>query len=321
VLGADHADTLECLSSLGGCLSRVSQFQNAAQVYREVLNGRRRTLGETHPDALLAMRELVVVLLAQQGLDEAQPLLRDLARRLPAKPTGRLPDARWARLTLAEVFARSAEWEQADTAFRSLLQDYPDDFTIATASAMPMLMMENRPAYDERCRLLFERFGDTAHAAQADGLATAALLVPLPVASPEALTRQVEIVGSRHANPAKRHLVEGMAHYRGSNWTAAVTRLAQVRTNATTASLVALSGCFQAMARYQLGDTNGARSALTGSQRIVARTLAQGDLGPEWVGFARCLAVSREAEALLFGKPVSPMLDPATLAAARRTRR
>ena len=52
VQGADHFDTLLARSNLAHYLSGRGDLEEAVALYREVLEGRTRALGETHPSTV-----------------------------------------------------------------------------------------------------------------------------------------------------------------------------------------------------------------------------------------------------------------------------
>jgi len=64
-------------SNLALLLRVQGKLSEAAPLFREALEGRRRTLGNTHPDTLTSLDNFGVLLLFQGKLSEAEPLLRE----------------------------------------------------------------------------------------------------------------------------------------------------------------------------------------------------------------------------------------------------
>ena len=72
VLGDEHADTLQAMSSIGSLYINQGKFQEAEPFYREVLATRRRVLGDEHPDTLESINNMGVWFLNQDQYDEAE---------------------------------------------------------------------------------------------------------------------------------------------------------------------------------------------------------------------------------------------------------
>ena len=56
-------------------------MEEAAPLFREALNGRRRILGDDHPNTLTSINNMAVLLEAQGKLKEAAPLHREVVDR------------------------------------------------------------------------------------------------------------------------------------------------------------------------------------------------------------------------------------------------
>jgi hypothetical protein len=61
-------------------LQGQGKLGEAEPLYREALDGRRRTLGDSHPDTLTSVRSLAIFLEALMQLDEAEALYRELCK-------------------------------------------------------------------------------------------------------------------------------------------------------------------------------------------------------------------------------------------------
>jgi hypothetical protein len=66
-------------------LSNQGRLFEAKPLYRDALEGRRRVLGNDHPNTLTSMNNLAVLLKAQGKLSEVEPLYRDALWRAGAE--------------------------------------------------------------------------------------------------------------------------------------------------------------------------------------------------------------------------------------------
>jgi WD40 repeat protein/tetratricopeptide (TPR) repeat protein len=87
-LGADQPDTFRSLYSRALQYANVRRYAEAELLFRQALEGYRRSLGPDHPDTLACMEELGTTYWMSGRYDEAEPLLRQvleaLRRRLGA---------------------------------------------------------------------------------------------------------------------------------------------------------------------------------------------------------------------------------------------
>src|SRR5206468_12618961 len=58
VLGADHADSLQCAHTLARAYDAVGQSKRSAALYEQILAKRKETLGPDHEDTLHTMNNL-----------------------------------------------------------------------------------------------------------------------------------------------------------------------------------------------------------------------------------------------------------------------
>jgi tetratricopeptide (TPR) repeat protein len=74
VLGADSRETADCAQQLAGLLSRTGRASEAADLYRRVLDIRRRLLGPVHPGVANALHNLALACEAAGHPEEASGL-------------------------------------------------------------------------------------------------------------------------------------------------------------------------------------------------------------------------------------------------------
>jgi tetratricopeptide (TPR) repeat protein len=82
VLGADHADSLDTLESLGKTLAWQGKWTDAQLRFQSLAAGRVRTLGERHPDTLLAHQLATYAAGYQAGLNNDVEGLQNAIVRL-----------------------------------------------------------------------------------------------------------------------------------------------------------------------------------------------------------------------------------------------
>jgi hypothetical protein len=75
VLGEEHPDTLNSISSMGGLLRAQGKLAEAEPLFREALEKYRRVLGEEHPDTLASVSLTVSLKLDQNNAREALDLI------------------------------------------------------------------------------------------------------------------------------------------------------------------------------------------------------------------------------------------------------
>ena len=130
-LGGEHPSTLKSLHQLADLLwykgrqSEAEQpryFQEAEQVYLEVEAGRRKILGDNHPDTLKVQSDIASLYSLQKRLDEAEQLARktlDLqTRALGAEHA----DTRISRVTLQNIYFQQGKFAEAEAIARQVLE-------------------------------------------------------------------------------------------------------------------------------------------------------------------------------------------------------
>jgi serine/threonine-protein kinase len=77
VLGPEHPDTLQSMTSLAQASSRQGRLAEAEALHRETLDIQKRVLGPEHPDTLESMNGVAIVALARGRYAEAEALHRE----------------------------------------------------------------------------------------------------------------------------------------------------------------------------------------------------------------------------------------------------
>lgn len=78
IFGDEHLKTIEAMNSLSITLRVQGEYDEAAQMMKEVLDSRRLILGNEHPDTIIAMNNLAVTLRDQGELEEAAQIMKEV---------------------------------------------------------------------------------------------------------------------------------------------------------------------------------------------------------------------------------------------------
>ena len=78
--GAKHPDTLMSMNNLASVLSRRGKYEEAGEMYRQVLGLKDTVPGKEHPSTLTSMNNLALVLSRQGKYEEAEEMHRQVLR-------------------------------------------------------------------------------------------------------------------------------------------------------------------------------------------------------------------------------------------------
>ena len=73
---------------MANCLHDLGQFSVAEDLQRETIARLRKTLGDSHPDTLIAQANLAITMRAHGQEDEADRLRRQIAAAMARPPLG-----------------------------------------------------------------------------------------------------------------------------------------------------------------------------------------------------------------------------------------
>lgn len=160
--------------------------------------------------------------------------------------------------------------------------------------------------YQQHCRQMLQRFGNTTDVASGWRVAKACLLAPGAV---DDLTIPLTLAGRAvEQDPGVwSWQVQGLTEYRAGRFPAAVDALMKAddigRTSAPHLAAVATTWTALAMAEHQVGRTREARQLLRQATEAVESVWSGGDLGEAWNDWLICRALLREAEPLINAQP------------------
>ncbi|MGO9918200.1 MAG: protein kinase domain-containing protein [Isosphaeraceae bacterium] len=155
-LGPDHPDTLRTLNNLAGAYWSAKQLDKSVPLYEDVLKRREAKLGRQHPDTQVTVANLGVIYKDSGRLNAAIPLLEE-AHHASIK----LPNLRWVRAPLLDVYAKAGRSAEAVKLVQELLADArkispKDSPQLAGALAQSGLTLLQVKAYKEAEPILRE---------------------------------------------------------------------------------------------------------------------------------------------------------------------
>ena len=130
-LGGDHPSTLKALHQLADLLwyegrqiesEQPRYFEEAERLYLEVEAGRRKVLGEEHPDTLKVQSDIASLYSLQKRLDEAEKLARKTLDQQTRVIGAEHPDTRISRVTLQNIYFQQGRFADAEVIARQVLE-------------------------------------------------------------------------------------------------------------------------------------------------------------------------------------------------------
>jgi tetratricopeptide (TPR) repeat protein len=160
-------------------------------------------------------------------------------------------------------------------------------------------------AYWTVCERALSQFEGTADPAVAEQIAKDCLILPPPAGSLERLAKMADIaVAAGPANPSwpSYMFVKGLAEYRQGHFAGALEWMRKVAAQEGVPARTAQAYATMALAEYQLGQTNAARTALAQGLKIPESELANpGRL--DWNDAIIAHSLLREAQRLIMRPP------------------
>lgn len=146
-----HLETA-ILSNLGGVNATMGDFDKAERYFRECLEIRRKTLGDTHTRIALVMGRLAAVLHGAGRLDEAETMARDSAAMYIKLYGHSNPEVNQSYVTLAEIRMERGDFDGAEEWIRRAADVYRQRGGVDPAGAAAALE-EQRGKFKDAERL------------------------------------------------------------------------------------------------------------------------------------------------------------------------
>jgi serine/threonine-protein kinase len=222
------------------------------------------------------------------------------------------PDHVAANGTLGQLYARQGKWKESAGALARVVELAPEDHWPAFALGCVLAELGDLPAYQEHCKMMLTRWGQTADPALAERTAKACLLLPGCVKDPEQLAPLIKTAlsaGEKHEAYNWLLFARGLHDYRRGRFDEALAACRQSRERKPSPELGHMDHCVEAMALHRLGKTDEARKSLAAAKQLFdekAPKVERGDLGFAWHDWLSCQILRREADALIDGKKAEP---------------
>jgi tetratricopeptide (TPR) repeat protein len=273
-------------------LRNKGKAEEAADVYLELLELRRKNLGEKHGRVAETVTELAKVLTVSHNEVQFERLAGDFPK---------------AWITRSEDLAQQGRWSESLAAAVSFLQIEPGEYRGYYHAAPLLVQIGDRAAYEELCAKITTLFAGTTNLATADRMAKACLILPRPGADLKVASElaSVAVAGGQKDSAAKGTMA--LAEYRQGHWDQATDWAMKAAENPSPSSR-AEAYAILAMAQHQSKETEAARASLKKCTETVQTKLPKpedGDLGGDWRGWIYAHALQSEAKRMIDGEPSS----------------
>ncbi len=277
--GIEEQQSMYTLRKLGVCLECARKWPEAESIYQEALTISRKK-GNEDPEALVDVDRVVRALTAQKKFVEAQQLLDGiLTPAFVAKPA-----SVYLLIDRVNVMGRRGRWREAATdAARALEHQLTDHYRYHTLAVL-LAIAGDRPAYEQVCKRLVTKFADATDPYVAERIAQDCFLLPNSGADlglMDKLADKAVVAGSGTDGLPYFQTCKAMSNYRLGNFAEAIA-WGKKAANSLDQFAQAKAYAVLAMAHWQLGQRNEARTALARGDALAPRA---DDLGESWVAW------------------------------------
>jgi len=266
-------------------LEAEHKWPEAESVHREALSISRKK-GDEDPEAVVDLKRLVRVLMAENKFVEAQQLLdKQLTPAFVANPAS--VDLLIERVNMAGRYGR---WQEAAADVQLLVQLQPSEHYHYHRLAALLAISNSRPAYDELCQKIAATFANKTNPYVDERVVQDCLLLPDSGINLELLDKLADAavtIGSGEASLPYFQACKAMSCYRLGRFRRAI-EWAEKATNNAKADPPAKAKAFaiSAMANWQLGRQDAARAALASGNTFAPKLASENaDLGESWVAW------------------------------------
>jgi eukaryotic-like serine/threonine-protein kinase len=310
-LGADHPDTLYSMYHIADVQTALGRHDEALILREQTLAKRKTVLGADHRDTLASMSS-VAFSYATAGRDADAIKLREKEVTLrKAKLGPDHPDTRNAMKNLASLYRKRGTRLRHGSHFREAARDFekvtelnPDDYPNWYDVAGLHLYLGDVEHYRRDCREMLDRFENVSEEKPeiAVGVAMVCSLEPgsVPEASRVARLAQRCVAGMCKDSDRRWSLLAmALTEYRAGHHQQAIEWLNRFAPRANGTDCDGGGFAILAMAHYQLGQADAARTSLDAVRAILAKRPkdAMPDWG--WRDWLHAQLLSREAEEIL----------------------
>ena len=152
------------MNNLSVVLQEQGKWQQAEEMYSEVLEVRRQVLGEHHPDTLGSRGNLATILEEQGKSQQAEEMYREVLEVECQVLGEHHPDTLASRGNLATILQKQGKWQQAEEMQKEVLEvkrrvlgeDHPDTLTSKNSLAVLLHKQDKWQAAEEMHKKVLE---------------------------------------------------------------------------------------------------------------------------------------------------------------------
>jgi tetratricopeptide (TPR) repeat protein len=306
----EDSEPMYTLRKLGLALEAEHKFPEAEAVHREAWSISRKK-GDEDAEAVADLGKLGRVLLNQKKFAEAQEILdKALTPTMVRQP--------WSASLQAErvaVMGRQGRWPDAEKDAALAIEYQPTDHYSYHILAGLLAIQQERPAYEKLCQRMFTNFSNPENPYIAERIAQDCLLLTnsgVDLRLVDKLADTAVTRGSSEASLPYFQACKAMSSYRLGRFREAILwgeRSVSKPTAEAPGKAKALA--VLAMAHWQLGEKDEARTALASGDNLAPRLLpgvGPVDLGDSWVAWLQARISLDEAASMI--EPASALEGP-----------
>jgi tetratricopeptide (TPR) repeat protein len=302
VYGADHAAVAKSLLSLIRILLPLERFDEAEVAGREALVVAGKAWGITKEESLVILRDLINALMHQRKFEEAEGLFAELM------PLGRESEPAYSGLLYerCDTHARCRHWREAAADAVLLVKQTAEDHERYQTLAPLLVQLGEVAEYEQLCKSICGKFGTTKDVFVADRMAKACLILPSPEVDLKVVSAMADLAvkeGKKEVAAPYFQFCKGLAEFRLGHYEEAVTWARRAGDGPFREAKAGASAVL-AMAQFELGRLEEARSALAECDRLIAEQLPdpEKEMGREWRDWVVIQALRSEAKGMIEGE-------------------
>ncbi len=340
--GDGNPQTLFAVRDLAATLEAEGKWPEVESLNREALVSWRKLAGSADPQTLYTLSRLILTLQAEGKSGEAETLHREslAAWRKQGKdePWQPLPEfVNFARgmiarknfsgaeqlldnvltpaiasqpasedlLTLrGDLKARRGQWQEAAADANLAFLHQPSNPCYSVLAAL-LVKTHNRPAYEQFCQKLLTMFGNATNPYVADQVAKSCLFLPIPTLDLKPVVHLTDITVTQGINDSGAlpyyQDCRALCEYRQGHYAAAVEWLKKPL-EISGLQVYGHAYAVLAMAYWQLGEKNEARTMLAKAEELAPRIMPSGiaeDPSGAWQGWLYARIQLDEANGLI----------------------
>jgi tetratricopeptide (TPR) repeat protein len=174
IVGEDNPTSLDTMRSLGQTLEAQGKLAESEAMHRQAVGLWRQRGEENITQALSELENLVRLLITEKKYDDAEQYLDEA---LTSASGHQLSSVGLLSLKV-EMEARHSEWQKASADAVLAFKSQPSDYDCYSITAALLAKIGDHPAYDDFCKNILVKYGDSTNVYIADQVAKSCLFLP-----------------------------------------------------------------------------------------------------------------------------------------------